>query len=64
MFEILKVDCTIDDFHVRVTDTKSNTFYEMLAGLWGTKIKNQIEDLVLFLPLLYFLSFSLFTLSS
>jgi len=43
MFEILKADCTIDDFHVRVTDTQSNKFYELLAGLWGTKIKHQIE---------------------
>jgi len=46
MFEIVKADCTIDDFHVRVTDTNSNVFYEMLAGLWGTKIKHQIEFLI------------------
>lgn len=46
MFEIVKADCTIDDFHVRVTDTNSNKFYELLAGLWGTKIKHQIENLI------------------
>jgi len=46
MFEILKADCIIDDFHVRITDTTSNKFYEMLAGLWGTKIKHQIENLI------------------
>jgi len=43
MFEIIKADCTIDDFHVNITDTSKNTFYEMLAGIWGTKIKHQIE---------------------
>lgn len=46
MFEIVKAECTIDDFHVRVTDTNSNKFYELLAGLWGTKIKHQIESLI------------------
>jgi len=47
MFSILKAECDIDDFHVRVSDTgAANVFYEMLAGIWVTKIKNQIEQLI------------------
>jgi len=47
MFDILKADCTIDDFHVRVSDAGTTSlFYEMLAGIWGTKLKAQIEHLV------------------
>lgn len=47
MFDILKADVVIDDFHVNVSDSGStNVFYEMLAGIWGTKIKHSIEDLM------------------
>jgi len=47
MFEVLRAECTIDDFQVRVSDAGgANVFYKMLAGLWGTKIKHQIEHLV------------------
>jgi len=47
MFDILKAECTIDDFHVRVSDAGStNLFYEMLAGIWGTKLKAQMENLI------------------
>lgn len=47
MFDILKADVTIDDFHVNVSDAGStNVFYEMLAGIWGTKIKHSIENLI------------------
>lgn len=46
MFDVAKAECTIDDWHVRVSDTNSNTFYEMLAGIWGTKIKHQVENLI------------------
>jgi hypothetical protein len=47
MFDIVRAECIIDDFHVRVSDTGStNVFYEMLAGIWGTKIKHQIEHLI------------------
>lgn len=44
MFEVLKTHCTIDDFHVNITG--ASVFYEMLAGIWGTKIKHQIEHQV------------------
>lgn len=47
MFDILKADVVIDDFHVNVSDSGStNVFYEMLAGIWGTKIKHSIENLI------------------
>lgn len=47
MFDIVKADVNIDDFHVNVSDAGStNVFYEMLAGIWGTKIKHSIEDLI------------------
>lgn len=46
MFDIVRAECIIDDFHVRVSETGTNVFYEMLAGLWGTKIKHQIERLI------------------
>jgi len=47
MFEVLKATCLIDDFHVRISDAGgANVFYEMLAGIWGTKIKHQIEHQV------------------
>lgn len=47
MFTVLKSSCTIDDFHVRVSEAGgANVFYEMLAGIWGTKIKHQIEHQV------------------
>lgn len=46
MFDIVHAECNIDDFHVRVSDSGSNPFYELLAGVWGTKIKHQIEMLI------------------
>ena len=47
MFDIVRADVNIDDFHVNVSDAGStNVFYEMLAGLWGTKIKHSIENLI------------------
>jgi hypothetical protein len=47
MFDIIRAECAIDDFHVRVSDAGgSNVFYEMLAGIWGTKIKHNIERLI------------------
>jgi hypothetical protein len=46
MFDIVRAECNIDDFHVRVTESNANTFYEMLAGIWGTKIKHNIERLI------------------
>lgn len=47
MFNVLRAECLIDDFHVRISDAGgANVFYEMLAGIWGTKIKHQIENLV------------------
>lgn len=47
MFTVLRAECLIDDFHVRVSDAGgAGVFYEMLAGIWGTKIKHQIESLV------------------
>lgn len=47
MFKVLRAECDIDDFHVRISDAgTTNVFYEMLAGIWGTKIKHQIENLV------------------
>jgi len=45
MFSVLRTECLIDDFHVRISDSgAANVFYEMLAGIWGTKIKHQIEN--------------------
>lgn len=47
MFDIVRADCVIDDFHVRVSDAgATNVFYEMLAGIWGSKIKHQIENMI------------------
>lgn len=47
MFTVLRAECTIDDFHVRISDSgAANVFYEMLAGIWGTKVKHQIENVV------------------
>jgi hypothetical protein len=47
MFTVLRAEALIDDFHVNVTDAGgANVFYEMLAGIWGTKIKHQIESLI------------------
>jgi len=47
MFDIVRADVNIDDFHVRVSDAGgANVFYEMLAGVWGTKIKHKVEHLI------------------
>jgi len=47
MFSVLRAECDIDDFHVRVSDTGAAApFYEMLAGIWGKKLKSRIESLV------------------
>jgi len=47
MFSVVRAECEIDDFHVRVSDAGgASVFYEMLAGMMGTKVKHQIEDLV------------------
>jgi hypothetical protein len=47
MFDIVRADVNIDDFHVRVSDAGgANVFYEMLAGVWGTKIKHEVEALI------------------
>jgi len=47
MFDIIRADVNIDDFHVRVSDAGgANVFYEMLAGVWGTKIKHKVEGLI------------------
>jgi len=47
MFTVLRAEALIDDFHVRISDAGgANVFYEMLAGIWGTKIKHQIENLI------------------
>jgi hypothetical protein len=54
MFDIIRADVNIDDFHVRVSDAGgANVFYEMLAGVWGTKIKHKVEALVCFLSLFF-----------
>lgn len=56
MFDIVRADVNIDDFHVRVSDAGgANVFYEMLAGVWGTKLKHKVEDLVCFFPSFLFL---------
>eukprot|EP00026_Physarum_polycephalum_P004351 Phypoly_transcript_04369.p1 GENE.Phypoly_transcript_04369~~Phypoly_transcript_04369.p1 ORF type:complete len:679 (+),score=174.09 Phypoly_transcript_04369:109-2145(+) len=48
MFDIVRADVNIDDFHVRVSDAggAGNVFYEALAGIWGTKIKHKVESLI------------------
>lgn len=47
MFTVVRAEAHIDDFHVRVSDAGgANVFYEMLAGIWGTKIKHQIESVI------------------
>lgn len=47
MFDILKADVEIDDFHVNVSEAGgASVFYEMLAGIWGTKLKHSIEGLM------------------
>lgn len=47
MFTILRSECVIDDFHINVSEAGgASVFYEMLAGIWGTKIKHQIEHQV------------------
>ena len=53
MFDIVKSEVLIDDFHVNVTEAGgANVFYEALAGVLGSKIKHQVENLVcLALPL-------------
>nr|BAK02364.1 predicted protein [Hordeum vulgare subsp. vulgare] len=44
MFKVLKAECLIDDFHINISGAGgSNLLYEALAGIWGTKIKHQIE---------------------
>ena len=51
MFDIIKSEVLIDDFHVNVTEAGgANVFYEALAGVLGSKIKHQVENLVCLAP--------------